>query len=134
MPFRIDRGQSCNTQQVSFFFFPVGNRSTLVRVPGPIRRLRINLFLPFLFSLSLSLLLFPSFPSFLPFWPLLEDIYTGIESSRDGQSGCSGLALTSSLSSSMLIDGCCSLALHNLFYFFVFSVNSSKLLVTLLNR
>jgi hypothetical protein len=41
---------------------------------------------------------------------LLEDIYTGIESSRDGQSGCSGLALTSSLSSSMLIDGCCSLA------------------------
>lgn len=39
-----------------------------------------------------------------------EDIYTWIESNRDGQSGCSCLALTSS-SSSMLIDGC---SLHRL--------------------
>lgn len=133
MPFRIDRGQSCNTQQVSFFF-PVGNRSTLVRPGSRTHPALAHQSIPSIpvLSLSLSLLLFPSFPSFLPFWPLLEDIYTGIESSRDGQSGCSGLALTSSLS--MLIDGCCSLALHNLFYFFVFSVNSSKLLVTLLNR
>lgn len=114
MPLRIDRGQSLLHNKYPFFFyiyivlfssfyFFVGNRSDfwcgLARL---LKRLRQCLPSPPPFSLpslhdpSCSppvvrspLFFFFPFPAFAR-----EDIYTGIESNRDGQSGCSCLTLT----------------------------------------